>query len=74
MMVRMLYTFWLYLFNPLVVAVLLVGLQKVAMPSASTLLVFTNTVALSILWYHIWMWVRVKNIELDEAVRKALGL
>lgn len=79
MIVRMLYTFfWLYLLNPLVVAIMLVGLQVVAIPSAGVLLVFTNTVAFSILWYHIWMWVRVrvrvKNIELDDSVRKALGL
>lgn len=75
MIVRILYTFfWLYLLNPLVVALMLVGLQAVAIPSAGLVLVFINTIALSILWYHIWMWVRVKNIELDASVRKALGL
>lgn len=75
MIVRILYTlFWLYLLNPLVVALVLAGLQAIFFPSGAIPLAIVSTVALTILWYHIWMWVRVKNIELDDSVRKALGL
>lgn len=75
MLIRILYTlFWLYLLNPFIVLVVLAALQSVFFPLWTVTLQFTNTVALTILWYHIWMWVRVKNIELDDSVRKALGL
>lgn len=75
MIARLLYTlFWLYLLNPLVVAIVLAGLQAIFFPSWAIAIAIVSTVAISILWYHIWMWVRVKNRELDDSVRKSLGL
>lgn len=65
---------WLYFLNPLVVAIWSVALQRAYTPDASVLFVLASTLVLGLSWYHIWMWVRVKNIELDTEVRKALGL
>lgn len=74
MLVRMLYAlFWMLLLNPVVVSIAFTGVLAHSFPTWTYLLVL-SAVLISILWYNIWMWVRAKNIELDDSVRKALGL